>query len=184
MERSKKQSSAKHHISTKMEVDSSSSSSRAEVNSEVKVKIEDEDEPEKPRALTTFNPLMTCILCGGYFVDATTIVECLDTFCKSCIVKYLEDDSNPKNCPICETAINKNKPLLSLREDKLKQDIVYKLVPQAFKCEMERRRDFYSTHSDAEPKSDEDAGRLTNQLNTYFRPSDKISMSLEYDLPR
>ena len=49
---------------------------------------------------------------------------------------------------------------------------------------MERRRDFYSTHSDAEPKSDEDAGRLTNQLNTYFRPSDKISMSLEYDLPR
>ena len=54
--------------------------------------------------------------------------------CKSCIVKYLEDDSNPKNCPICETAINKNKPLLSLREDKLKQDIVYKLVPQAFKC--------------------------------------------------
>ncbi len=65
-----------------MEVDSSSSSLRAEVNSEVKVKMEvDEDEPEKPRALTTFNPLMTCILCGGYFVDATTIVECLDT-CK------------------------------------------------------------------------------------------------------
>ncbi len=82
VERSKKQSSAKHHISTKMEVDSSSSSLRAEVNSEVKVKMEvDEDEPEKPRALTTFNPLMTCILCGGYFVDATTIVECLDT-CK------------------------------------------------------------------------------------------------------
>ena len=80
VERSKKQS-AKHHISTKMEVDSSSSNSRAEVNNEVKIKIEDEDEPEKPRALTTFNPLMTCILCGGYFVDATTIVECLDT-CK------------------------------------------------------------------------------------------------------
>lgn len=54
-------------------------------NGEVAIKAEDvkelEEAPEKPKALTTFNPLMTCILCGGYFVDATTIVECLDT-CK------------------------------------------------------------------------------------------------------
>lgn len=34
-----------------------------------------------PRLLSNFNPFMTCILCGGYFVDATTIVDCLDT-CK------------------------------------------------------------------------------------------------------
>lgn len=37
---------------------------------------------EEPRPLLKdINHLLTCILCNGYFVDATTIVECLHT-CK------------------------------------------------------------------------------------------------------
>ena len=27
--------------------------------------------------VTSLNPLITCVLCGGYFVDATAITECL-----------------------------------------------------------------------------------------------------------
>ena len=38
-------------------------------------------------------------ICSGYLVDATTVTECLHTFCKSCIVKHLEDNIN---CPECE----------------------------------------------------------------------------------
>ena len=45
---------------------------------------------------------------------------------------------------------------------------------------MKRRRDYYLEHPEAEPKSEEDAGQ-TNQLMDYFRPCDKISMSLEYE---
>ena len=86
----------------------------------------------------------------------------------------------------------------SLREDKLKQDIVFKLVPQIFKGkfslliiitkkltfryvpdEMQRRRDYYAQKG-GDPKSNEDAG-ITSPDTNYFRPTDKISMSLEYD---
>ena len=30
---------------------------------------------------------LICPLCQGYFYDATTIADCLHTFCKPCIVK-------------------------------------------------------------------------------------------------
>ncbi|NXY39373.1 PCGF1 protein, partial [Pomatorhinus ruficollis] len=43
------------------------------------------------------NEHIVCFLCAGYFIDATTITECLHTFCKSCIVKYLQTS---KYCPM------------------------------------------------------------------------------------
>ena len=58
----------------------------------------------KVRPRSTFH-IPFCILisfqqiCSGYLVDATTVTECLHTFCKSCIVKHLEDNIN---CPECE----------------------------------------------------------------------------------
>ncbi|KAJ6224306.1 hypothetical protein RDWZM_002851 [Blomia tropicalis] len=136
--------------------------------------------PLKRPLLTDINDSLTCILCGGYFIDATTIIECLHTFCKSCIIKYLDDETNQKACPMCDIPLNKSKPWQSLREDRLRQEIVYKLVPQVYKSEMKRRRDFYIEHKEAEPKSEEDAGLNTTSMMEYFRPSDKISMSLEY----
>ena len=33
------------------------------------------------------NPHLICRICNGYFRDATTITECLHTFCKSCLLK-------------------------------------------------------------------------------------------------
>ena len=44
--------------------------------------------------LRDVNEIITCRLCEGYFIDATTIAECLHTFCKSCIVKHLEDETS------------------------------------------------------------------------------------------
>ncbi|KPP72955.1 Polycomb group RING finger protein 4-like [Scleropages formosus] len=93
--------------------------------------------------ITDLNPHLMCVLCGGYFIDATTIVECLHSFCKMCIVRYLETS---KYCPICDVQVHKTKPLLNIRSDKTLQDIVYKLVPGLFKNEMKRRRDFYAEH--------------------------------------
>ena len=31
--------------------------------------------------LTDLNPHLVCVLCGGYYIDATTIIECLHS-CK------------------------------------------------------------------------------------------------------
>ena len=41
-----------------------------------------------------------------------------------------------------------NVPMLPFRHDQTLQDLVYKLVPGVFKKEMERRREFYSEHSE------------------------------------
>ncbi|KAL5006295.1 hypothetical protein ScPMuIL_015101 [Solemya velum] len=104
--------------------------------------------------ITELNPHLICILCGGYLIDATTIVECLHSFCRTCVVRYLDTS---KYCPICDVLVHKTKPLLNIRLDHTLQDLVYKLVPGLFKEEMKRRREFYKdklTNDDNEKRCD------------------------------
>ncbi|EDO37125.1 predicted protein, partial [Nematostella vectensis] len=74
------------------------------------------------------NPFITCGLCEGYLIKPTTITECLHTFCKSCIVTYLQD-SEDNTCPSCNTVIHETNPFDLLRSDQTLEDIVFKLVP-------------------------------------------------------
>ncbi|OWF54297.1 polycomb complex protein BMI-1-A-like [Mizuhopecten yessoensis] len=128
--------------------------------------------------ITELNPHLICVLCGGYYIDAATIIECLHSFCRTCIVRYLESS---KYCPICDVMVHKTKPLQNVKSDKTLQDLVYKLVPGLYKSEMKRRRDLYNAHPEAahhctgpcEEKGDEDQDRL---IYTY---DEKISLSLE-----
>ncbi|XP_076046399.1 uncharacterized protein LOC143028344 [Oratosquilla oratoria] len=124
--------------------------------------------------LTELNPHLVCVLCGGYYVDATTIIECLHSFCKTCIVRYLESS---KFCPICDVQVHKTKPLLSIRPDKILQDIVYKLVPGLYQNEMCLRREFYKKHADAKPLNREDSG--CDSGHWYVLPDDTISVALK-----
>ncbi|XP_043530762.1 polycomb complex protein BMI-1-like isoform X3 [Chiloscyllium plagiosum] len=129
--------------------------------------------------ITELNPHLMCALCGGYFIDATTIIECLHSFCKTCIVRYLETN---KYCPICDVQVHKTRPLLSIRADKTLQDIVYKLVPGLFKDEMKRRRDFYAAHPSADVTngSNEDRGEVTEEEKRIITDDEIISLSLEF----
>lgn len=120
------------------------------------------------------NEHITCPLCRGYYIDATTIVECLHSFCRSCIIKHLQAKSY---CPVCEMMINSAKPNIKL--DKALQDIVYKLVPGLFQKEMERRQQFYSSRpGPAASATPEQRGEDTERI--IFSPEDVISFSLEY----
>ncbi|CAG4968217.1 unnamed protein product [Colias eurytheme] len=120
------------------------------------------------------NEHITCPLCRGYYIDATTIVECLHSFCRSCIIKHLQVK---KYCPVCEMMINSAKPNIKL--DKALQDIVYKLVPGLFQKEMERRQQFYSSRpGPAASATPEQRGEDTERI--IFSPEDVISFSLEY----
>ncbi|XP_047424715.1 polycomb complex protein BMI-1-A [Mugil cephalus] len=128
--------------------------------------------------ITELNPHLMCVLCGGYFIDATTIIECLHSFCKMCIVRYLETS---KFCPICDVQVHKTKPLLNIRSDKTLQDIVYKLVPGLFKNEMKRRRDFYAEHPvDASNGSNEDRGEVADEDKRIITDDEIISLSIEF----
>ncbi|XP_061872944.1 polycomb group RING finger protein 2-like isoform X4 [Colius striatus] len=129
--------------------------------------------------MTELNPHLMCALCGGYFIDATTIVECLHSFCKTCIVRYLETN---KYCPMCDVQVHKTRPLLSIRSDKTLQDIVYKLVPGLFKDEMKRRRDFYVAYPVAEvpSRSNEDCREVSEQDKGNLTDNEIISLSIEF----
>lgn len=133
--------------------------------------------------ITELNPHLMCVLCGGYFIDATTIIECLHSFCKMCIVRYLETS---KYCPICDVQVHKTKPLLNIRSDKTLQDIVYKLVPGLFKNEMKRRRDFYAEHPsvDAANGSNEDRGEVADEDKRIITDDEIISLSIEFFDPK
>ncbi|XP_015597566.1 flocculation protein FLO11 [Cephus cinctus] len=130
--------------------------------------------------LSKLNEQLTCKLCGGYFIDATTIIECLHSFCRSCIVKYLESN---KYCPICEVQVHKSKPLLNIRPDHTLQDIVYKLVPGCYQNEMRCRREFYTKHPEARNESMSPESRGEPTESHIYSPDESLSLSLEYYNP-
>ncbi|KAL4222741.1 Polycomb complex protein BMI-1 [Mactra antiquata] len=124
--------------------------------------------------IAEISPHLICALCGGYLIDATTIVECLHSFCKTCIVRYLESS---KYCPICEVLVHKTRPLQNIRLDHTLQDIVYKLVPNLFKSEMKRRREFYKDH----PTIKSAKVRQEQQRHRFIYSADEqFSISLEF----
>ncbi|KAM4691519.1 polycomb group RING finger protein 2 isoform 2-T2 [Rhinophrynus dorsalis] len=130
--------------------------------------------------MTELNPHLMCALCGGYFIDAATIVECLHSFCKTCILRYLEAH---KFCPMCDSQVHKGRPLLSIRSDKTLQDIVYKLVPGLFRDEMKRRRDFYASYTRsaaADNSSAEQGQKVTECGEAPVQEEENISLSIQF----
>ncbi|XP_069756537.1 polycomb group RING finger protein 6 [Narcine bancroftii] len=133
--------------------DSSSSTDNIDVETWLE---EDEEEPCGRAAgqvesicLADVNPYILCPICRGYFIDATTITECLHTFCKSCIVKHFE---NSNRCPKCNVAVHQTQPLYNIRLDRKLQDIVYKLVPNLESSEKRRLHEFYRERGLEVPK--------------------------------
>ncbi|KAJ0791311.1 putative transcription factor C2H2 family [Helianthus annuus] len=70
---------------------------------------------------------MTCPICNKLFRDATTIPECLHTFCRRCIRKKLTDEEL-ECCPICKIDLG-CVPLEKLRADHNLQDVRAKIFP-------------------------------------------------------
>ncbi|XP_025162506.1 protein suppressor 2 of zeste isoform X2 [Harpegnathos saltator] len=84
--------------------------------------------------LKDLNEHIMCGLCRGYLIDATTLVECLHSFCRGCIVRLY---SGARACPIC--GVRTTPPLLP---DTRLQRLVYLVVPGLFRSELQRRRQF------------------------------------------
>ncbi|XP_066523411.1 polycomb group RING finger protein 3 isoform X1 [Hoplias malabaricus] len=152
--------------------------------------------------LWDINAHITCRLCEGYLIDATTVTECLHTFCRSCLVKYLEENNT---CPTCRIVIHQSHPLQYIGHDRTMQDIVYKLVPGLQEAELKKQRDFYQKlgmevpgdikgelcnmkpHLDSQRNGDvksEDAANKDGEEkpeedNDYHRSDEQVSICLE-----
>ncbi|KRX41873.1 NudC domain-containing protein 2 [Trichinella murrelli] len=78
--------------------------------------------------LRSLNPYITCYVCK---------------VCKTCLLNHL---STNVTCPKCEIVIHQSHPTNYIMPDRSLQDIVYKLVPNLFRNEMERREAFHKKH--------------------------------------
>lgn len=108
-----------------------------------------DSEGELTLPLSQFFPYIRCGLCCGFLIDATTITECLHTFCKSCIVKHF---CSSYKCPTCSIVVHQTQPLYNIRPDRQLQDIVYKMVPYLEDSERDRMCNFYKERGLALPK--------------------------------
>ncbi|KAJ9188038.1 hypothetical protein P3X46_003438 [Hevea brasiliensis] len=75
----------------------------------------------------TIAACMTCPLCNKLLRDATTISECLHTFCRKCICQKISDEG-VDYCPICKIDLGRV-PSEKLRPDHNLQDVRAKIFP-------------------------------------------------------
>ncbi|CAH9051377.1 unnamed protein product, partial [Cuscuta epithymum] len=75
----------------------------------------------------TIAACMTCYLCNRLFREATTISECLHTFCRKCIYKKLSEEDS-QCCPICKIELG-CVPMEKLRPDKNMHAVRAKTFP-------------------------------------------------------
>lgn len=105
-------------------------------------------------SLNDINPLLQCNLCQGYLVDPYTIKECMDTFCRTCIILHFENVlTSEYKCPKCQinlppfTDISK-----CLIPDRQFGDILRSLLPSIDIDEINNEKEFYAEKSLLIPK--------------------------------
>ncbi|XP_017772149.1 PREDICTED: polycomb group protein Psc-like isoform X2 [Nicrophorus vespilloides] len=135
------------------------------------------------------NPMLTCSLCDGYFIDATSIIECHHTFCRSCILKYFK---KKRECPSCPKTKKDKDKKISIKPDEQMQALLYKMIPGLYANEMLRRAKFHkkpTADDSAEDESDEQQQRpqdreqtaaVSREAGHFYGPDDLIQLSLEY----
>ncbi|GJP52378.1 hypothetical protein CLOM_g11499 [Closterium sp. NIES-68] len=82
---------------------------------------------------------LKCPLCGQLCRHATTVMECLHTFCRECIEGAVEDGRD-NSCPECHVSLGHH-PLHALRYDRQLADIEERIFPEiALFCQQQRLR--------------------------------------------
>uniref|UniRef100_A0A914XMW2 RING-type domain-containing protein n=1 Tax=Plectus sambesii TaxID=2011161 RepID=A0A914XMW2_9BILA len=141
--------------------------------------------------LKSLNAHITCYICKGYLVDATTVIDCLHTFCKSCLLKHFDENDNC--CPKCENLIHQSHPSHYVSFDRTMQDIVYKLVPDMQKEERQRRAQFNKANGIADDDDDDEVEEEAAQSSVepvptaadpnLHREDEQVSVCLTPDSP-
>ncbi|KAF3456894.1 hypothetical protein FNV43_RR01548 [Rhamnella rubrinervis] len=93
---------------------------------------------------------MTCPVCKKLFTDATTMSECLHTFCRKCIYEKITEEELD-HCPVCNINLGCT-PLEKLRADHSLQDLRTKLFPSKRKRDKPTDEDLPSTSFPAKRK--------------------------------
>lgn len=105
-------------------------------------------------SLNDINPLLQCSLCQGYLVDPYTIKECMDTFCRTCILLHFEQTINSEyKCPKCQIQLQPFSDISKcLIPDRQLGDVLRSLLPSLESDEMNNEKRFYEENSLTIPK--------------------------------
>lgn len=118
-----------------------------------------------------------CKLCQHYIIDAVTILDCVHSFCRSCLLKHLKES---KTCPVCEADLGA-KSAKAFKRDFFLQNVIYKLVPEIYWNEVRQRTEYLRKRMISE---EEVAFLLDNNMtdlaNHLCAPYEKIPLCIEY----
>uniref|UniRef100_A0A0N5APD0 RING-type domain-containing protein n=1 Tax=Syphacia muris TaxID=451379 RepID=A0A0N5APD0_9BILA len=123
------------------------------------------------------NENILCKLCQHYIIDAVTILECVHSFCRSCLLKHLKES---KTCPLCKIELGP-KFTKAFKRDFFLQSMVYKLVPHVYWNEIKQRAEYLRKSVITE----EEIGflldnNMTDLANHICAPYEKIPLCIEY----
>ncbi|XP_061193376.1 E3 ubiquitin-protein ligase TRIM56-like [Saccostrea echinata] len=81
------------------------------------------------KATSQLDGHLKCSLCSDFFTDPKTL-PCLHTFCKTCILSYMEQDraNKPSKCPVCFETFIKN--LDDIKTNTFLQNMIHLLKTQ------------------------------------------------------
>jgi RING-type zinc-finger len=106
-----------------------------------------------PAQLMDINSHLMCPLCDGYLREAHTVVECMHTFCKSCLLIKLSSMYGALKCPAfeCEThvacsAYNGELKMQGILVDNTMQSLVDKLIPGLVEADAKLEATFYADY--------------------------------------
>jgi Zinc finger, C3HC4 type (RING finger) len=106
-----------------------------------------------PAQLMDINSHLMCPLCDGYLREAHTVVECMHTFCKSCLLIKLSSMYGALKCPAfeCETqvacsAYNGELKMQGILVDNTMQSLVDKLIPGLVEADAKLEALFYADY--------------------------------------
>ncbi|KAE9549716.1 hypothetical protein FO519_007068 [Halicephalobus sp. NKZ332] len=123
---------------------------------------------------------ISCPICKGFLIDTITLTRCAHFFCRSCLLRHLQQR---KNCPTChEELINLQS---AFHPDHTLQDFVYKYAPSTYWKEIRQRADFIEKRFPTPQEK-----RLIADLNlTQFSQflchrSERVSLCIEYISPK
>ncbi|PIK58648.1 hypothetical protein BSL78_04422 [Apostichopus japonicus] len=129
--------------------------------------------------LTDINAYITCFLCGGYMYNATTITECLHSFCRKCILQHFQKDNR---CPTCDIVIHESIPFSFIRQDGHLQTIINKLLPSFERMEKEGEKKVLDMQQEELPPTPAPLNPTAEVVPIYNKmvSSAQISLQLDY----
>ncbi|KAK1733814.1 polycomb group RING finger protein [Skeletonema marinoi] len=111
-------------------------------------------------SLSNLTSHLTCELCGGYYRDCHTIVDCLHSFCRSCLILFFEKKGlvgknknvTPRlSCPTCDIEVGPHPfrrhtsiSTVQIIPDRTLQEVIDKMFPRFKVQEVEDEKKFYA----------------------------------------